>query len=53
MAADAGVKVQLPDKYQQVTFITWINIDRLANNLNGLLLSNDWSRPGQVHWELS
>jgi hypothetical protein len=52
MAEDAGVRVNLPGKFQQMTFITWVNINQLANNLNGLLLSNDWSKSGQVHWEI-
>ena len=51
-AADAGVRVNLPDKYERLTFITWVNINQFANKVNGLLLSNDWSRPGQLHCEI-
>ncbi|MGD0516850.1 MAG: hypothetical protein ABSA26_04880 [Thermoguttaceae bacterium] len=53
MAQDAGVRVNLNDKYEQITLVTWVNISKLANTLNGLLLSNDWSRPGQLHWEIN
>jgi hypothetical protein len=53
MAKDAGVRVNLDDKLEQISLVTWVNINRLANGLNGLLLSNDWSRPGQLHWEIN
>ena len=53
MAKDAGVRVNLDDKMEQISLVTWVNINRFANSLNGLLLSNDWSRPGQLHWEIN
>jgi hypothetical protein len=53
MAEDAGVRVNLDDKFEQISLITWVNINKLANSLNGLLMSNDWSRPGQLHWEIN
>jgi hypothetical protein len=53
VAQDAGVRVNLDAKMEQISLVTWVNIDKLANNLNGLLLSNDWSRPGQLHWEIN
>ena len=53
MAQDAGVRVNLDDKLEQISLVTWVNIDKLANSLNGLFLSNDWSRPGQLHWEIN
>jgi hypothetical protein len=53
MAEDAGVRVNLDDKFEQISLITWVNIKKLANGLNGLLMSNDWSRPGQFHWEIN
>ena len=53
MAEDAGVRVNLDEKLEQISLVTWVNIDKLANTLNGLLMSNDWSRPGQLHWEIN
>ncbi|MGA2060545.1 MAG: FecR domain-containing protein [Thermoguttaceae bacterium] len=52
-AEDAGVRVNVDDKLEQISLVTWVNINKLANGLNGLLLTNDWSRPGQLHWEIN
>ena len=51
-AKDAGVLVNIPGKYERLTFIMWLNIKQLENEINGLVLSNDWSQPGQLHWEI-
>lgn len=53
VAEDAGVRVNLDDKFEQISLVTWVNISKLTNSLNGLLMSNDWSRPGQFHWEIN
>ncbi len=52
MAADAGVRVNLPGKYQQMTLIAWVNSKQLMNKYNGILLSDGWLRTGQLHWQL-
>jgi hypothetical protein len=51
-AVDSGVLVNLPKKYEQMTLVTWVKISELNNFWNGILLSNDWSRSGQLHWEI-
>ena len=53
VSKDAGVQVNLNDKYEQISLVAWVNINKLTNSLNGLLMSNDWSRPGQLHWEIN
>jgi hypothetical protein len=52
-AADSGVLVNLPNRYEQMTLVTWVKITELENLWNGLLMSNDFSQPGQLHWEIT
>jgi hypothetical protein len=52
-AADSGVLVNLANQCEQMTFVTWVRVNDLSNFWNGLLMSNDWSQLGQLHWELT
>ena len=51
-AADAGVRVNLPGKYERLTLIAWVSSKGLANKYNGILLSDGWRRPGELHWQV-
>ncbi len=52
MADDAGVRVNLPGQYPQMTLIAWINSKQLKNNYNAILMSDDWKRSRELHWEI-
>jgi hypothetical protein len=51
MAGDAGVRINIPGEYRQITLIAWLSSDRSANEYNGILKSDDWSRNKELHWE--
>jgi hypothetical protein len=51
MDNDAGVKVNFPSEYPQVTLIAWINISKFTNNYSGVLLSDGWTN-NKLHWQL-
>jgi hypothetical protein len=51
-ADDAGVRVNLPGKYERLTLIAWVNVNQLAHHFNGILLSDDWNRAGKLHWQI-
>lgn len=53
------VRLNLPQKVDELTLVAWINITSLqsgASNgkkaFNGLLMSESWIRPGQMHWQI-
>ena len=52
MAADSGVRVNLPDEYKQMTVIAWVNINQLVNNYHGILTSDGWTQPGNLHFQI-
>jgi hypothetical protein len=52
LAANAGVIVNLPGEYQQMTVIAWVNNNRLANKYNGILMSNDWAEQKKLHFQI-
>jgi hypothetical protein len=52
MAGDAGVRVNLPGEYRQMTLIAWLSSNRLANDFNGILMSDGWLRSRELHWEI-
>jgi hypothetical protein len=51
-SADAGVRVDLPGEYRQLTVIAWVQSDRLANKYNGILMSDGWRHDQKLHFQL-
>lgn len=48
------VRVNLPQKTDDLTLATWICIDSLAEHqLYAFLASTGWEKPGQIHWQVS
>ena len=41
---DAGVLINIPNDYRQMTLITWVRIEQLVNVDNGILMSDTWAR---------
>jgi hypothetical protein len=52
MAADAGVRVNLPGEYRQMTVIAWVSRKRLTNHFNGILMSDDFTQSKQLHLQI-
>jgi hypothetical protein len=52
MAADSGVRVNLPGEHKQLTVIAWVNNTRLANKYNGILMSDSWGEPEKLHFQI-
>ena len=52
---DNCVRVNLPQKVDDLTLATWIYVESLDNQFNGLLMSESWTYPpaGQLHWQLT
>jgi hypothetical protein len=48
----AGVRLNLPAEYRQLTLIAWVNVNDLPNALNALLTSDGWERSGIFHWQI-
>ncbi len=46
------IRVNIPNELVALTLMAWIRVDYFDNRLNGLLLSDGWNIPGEVHWEL-
>ena len=53
------VQINLPRTVDDLTLAAWVNIVSLHHEsyegrpmFNGILLSDGWSRPGQVHWQI-
>jgi hypothetical protein len=48
------VSITLPKETYDLTLAAWICVDSLeAKPLSGLLMSTNWMRPGQLHWQIS
>jgi hypothetical protein len=47
----AGVRINLPNEYPQITLIAWIKIN-LSDNYHGILLSDNWGRLKELHWQI-
>ena len=48
------VRVNLPQKIDDLTFAAWVCIDSLGENpLTALLASTGWLKPGQIHWQMA
>ena len=52
MAGASGVHVNIPSEYRQLTVIAWLSSNRLANDFNGILMSDNWMQNKELHWEL-
>jgi hypothetical protein len=52
ISADAGVRVNLPGEYRQLTVIAWIRSKQLENKYNGILMSDDWYGLKKLHFQL-
>jgi hypothetical protein len=52
MAADAGVRVNLPGEYRQMTVIAWVSNKLLTNHFNGVLMSDNFTQSGQLHLQI-
>ncbi|MGA2062840.1 MAG: LamG-like jellyroll fold domain-containing protein [Thermoguttaceae bacterium] len=51
MAGDAGVHINIPGEYRQITLIAWLSSNKFANDINAILNSDSWKRPKELHWE--
>ena len=52
-AADgAGARINLPGDQRQLTLIAWLLGNDLANDNNGILMSDNWKQSKQLHWEI-
>ena len=48
------VRVNLPQKTDNLTLAAWVCIDSLAENrVHALLASTGWLKPGQIHWQMA
>jgi hypothetical protein len=45
------VTINIPDKSDQMTLAAWVRVDSWAHEYNGLLMSNDFNRDGEIHWQ--
>jgi hypothetical protein len=59
LTVDDRVKVDLPQQVDDLTLAAWVCVESLHTELfdtlplfNGLLMSENWNRSGQVHWQL-
>jgi hypothetical protein len=49
------VQLNLPQTVDDLTLAAWVNVVSLRQDtslLNGLLMSENWNRSGQIHWQL-
>jgi len=53
IAGGAGARINLPGEYRKMTLIAWLSSNNLENDRNGILMSDDWLRPKQLHWEIA
>jgi hypothetical protein len=51
MSGDSGVRINIPGEYRQLTLIAWLSSQGLANDRNGILLSDGWLRRQELHWQ--
>jgi hypothetical protein len=47
------VRIDVPGSYASLTLCAWVRPDGLDNPFNSLLLSDGWTRPGAVHWQVT
>ncbi len=47
---DDGVRIDIPGEFPRLTVMGSIAIER-CNGLAGILMTDDWGRPGQLHWQ--
>jgi hypothetical protein len=52
-AVNSGVRINMPAEYQQMTLIAWLNCTNLNNDRNSILMSDNWLRSKQLHWEIA
>jgi hypothetical protein len=52
MSADSGVRVNLPGEHEQLTVIAWVNNNQLANKYQGILMSDNWGKPDELHFQI-
>ena len=50
---DDGVKVDIPVACQQMTLVTWVQVEQLARPLNALFCPQQWNSAGQVAWQIN
>jgi hypothetical protein len=48
-----SVRVNLNQKVDDLTLIMWVVAYSVDDGLTGLLMSDGWSGPGQMHWQLT
>jgi hypothetical protein len=48
----SDVRFELPESFEALTLAAWVNVDQLLEGENGLLMTETWDRPGQVHWQI-
>ena len=49
---DDCVRVSLPHKVDDLTLAAWVYVESLDNGINSLFVSDSWSKPEQVAWQL-
>jgi hypothetical protein len=45
-----GVRINIPGEFPQLTLVASFAIER-CNGLAGILMTDDWGQPGQLHWQ--
>jgi hypothetical protein len=45
-----GVRINIPGSFPRMTLVASFSLDR-CNGLAGIIMSDDWDRAGQLHWQ--
>jgi hypothetical protein len=49
----SGVRISIPDEFQQLTLVAWVCVDSQTRATHDLLSSNGWNRrPGELQWRV-
>jgi Concanavalin A-like lectin/glucanases superfamily len=51
-AGGAGARINLPGEYRQLTLIAWLCGNTSKNDRSGILMSDDWKRSKELHWQI-
>ena len=46
------VAINLPQRVHDLTLLANVRVESIDNQFTSLLMSDDWSRPNEVHWQL-